>query len=333
MIARRGFCVTGIALVATARQPWAATPTVSAFKAAPGPWAVTSAPALSLRVADQNKDLQLRVTSPDAPGPFPVIVFSHGALSSKDLYNRVADHWATHGYATILPTHLDSESLGYSFKNPLPRDAVFFGRIGDMTFILDNLDTIAAKAGLAGRFDTTRMAVAGHSFGGWIALILAGLPVRMPDGTSKSFRDPRIKAMVAYNGIGPMDQIAAEAWADVKVPVFAASGTNDPGATGDGILRPWRWRIGAYDLAGAAEKYAVSITLGDHYYGGLICREGAGGRPDPEGLSYVNGASTAFLDAYLKDDGAARTFLRTADLRPLTADRAFLERTLQGSPP
>ncbi|MDX2144167.1 MAG: dienelactone hydrolase family protein [Rhodospirillaceae bacterium] len=327
MIDRRTLCITAGAVLTCGTTTRAAMTLHPSFKTGLGPFGAKSAAALSFRVDAQDKDLNVRVTYPDAPGPHPVIVFSHGALSSKDLYNRVADHWASHGYATILPTHLDSESLGYSFKNPLPRDKVFFGRIGDMAFILDNLEAIAARAGIAGKLDAQRIAAAGHSFGGWMALIMAGLPVKMPDGSSKSFRDKRVKAMMAYNGIGPMDQIDNDRWGDVKIPVLAASGTNDPGATGDGMLRPWRWRMGAYDLAGSKEKYAVSITMGDHYYGGLICREGAGGQPDAEGLSFVNGASSAFLDAYLKADNDAKKFLRTVDLRPLTNDRAFLERS------
>ncbi len=75
-----------------------------------------------------------------------------------------------------------------------------------------------------------------------------------------------------------------------------------------------------------------SIAMGDHYFGGLICREGAGGKPDPEGLSYVNGASTAFLDAYLNGNAAAKNFLHTADLPAFTNNRAFLERNLGAKP-
>jgi dienelactone hydrolase len=298
----------------------------TAFKPKPGPFGVKTANPVAFRMDAQNKDLQLRVTWPDGPGPFPVVVFSHGALSSKDLYFRVVDHWASHGFATIQPTHVDSESLGYKFGSVNPGDILFL-RIADMQFVFDNIDAIAEKAGIGGKLDKDKIAVSGHSFGCWIALCMAGLPVIMPDKSVKSFGDARVKALVSYNGTGQMDRIPADRWGDVKVPIFAASGTNDPGATGDGILRPWRWRIGAYDLAGSKEKYAVSITMGDHYYGGLICRDGAGGKPDPEGLAYVNGASTAFLDAYLKGDTVARKFLRTADLRPLTNDRAFLERS------
>ena len=74
------------------------------------------------------------------------------------------------------------------------------------------------------------------------------------------------------------------------------------------------------------EKYGLVLDEGDHYYGGLICRETEGGPPDYEGLSIVRGTSTAFLDAYLKNDVAARTFLDTADVGTLTNHRASLER-------
>jgi len=321
---RRAFLTTGLSAAVLA-PPTTAQSRIAAFKTAPGSFPVQVANTIVFRVEEQGKDLPLRVTTPVGAGPFPVVVFSHGAASSKDLYTRVIDHWASHGYAAIQPTHIDSESLGFRFGSATPAQ-VLSSRIGDMAFILDRLEAIAEKASVPGRLDATKIAAAGHSFGGWIALIMAGLPVIMPDGSSRTFGDTRIKALVSYNGVGPMDRVDNNGWKNVTVPVFASSGTNDPGATGDGILRPWRWRLGAYDFAGSQEKYAVSIALGDHYYGGLICREEAGGVPDPQGLAYTNGASTAFLDAYLKGDAAARRFLRTADLPSLTDNRAFLER-------
>lgn len=327
-INRRSMIVSAATVVAThtfITQSARAAVKPAAFKTEPGPFGVKTADTLVFRVEDQAKDLQLRVTWPDGKGPFPVIVFSHGAASSKDLYTRVINHWASHGYAAIQPTHVDSESLGFKMGDITPTQ-LLMGRIGDMQFILNNMNAIADKAGIAGKLNQDKIAVSGHSFGGQIALIMAGLPLATPEGP-KSYGDKRVKALVSYNGTGPMDRIANDKWSEVTVPVFAASGTNDPGATGDGLLRAWRWRIGAYDLAGSKEKYAVSIAMGDHYYGGLICREGAGGKPDPDGLSYVNGASTAFLDATLNGNKAAKKFLRTADLPAYTNNRAFLERT------
>jgi hypothetical protein len=83
--------------------------------------------------------------------------------------------------------------------------------------------------------------------------------------------------------------------------------------------------MGAYDLTSGKDRYAVSIASGDHYFGGLICRPGAGGQPDPDGLAIVNALSTAFLAAEFEGDKAARALLRAADLAALTNQRGFLE--------
>ena len=74
-------------------------------------------------------------------------------------------------------------------------------------------------------------------------------------------------------------------------------------------------------------RYGVSIAGADHYYGGLICREGTG-KPDPDGLAVTNAMSTAFLSGYLNNDGAARTLLQHADLPKLSNERGFLESTV-----
>jgi dienelactone hydrolase len=325
IVRRRTFLSSSLAACVVSAR--AAQPAIAkAFNPNLGPYGVKIANHLVFRTGTPAKDLQLRVTSPDAAGRYPVVIFSHGASSSKDLYFRIVDYWASHGYIIIQPTHIESESLGFKFGSMKPND-ILMSRVSDMQFVLNNLGLIAEHAGISDRIDADKIAVSGHSFGGWIALIMAGLPLKGPNGPER-FGDPRVKALISFNGVGQMDRIANDLWSEVTVPVFASTGTSDPGAVGDGVVRPWRFRIGAYDFAGSKEKYAVSILNGDHYYGGLICRDGAGGKPDPEGLSYVNAASVIFMDAYLKGDSAAKAFLKSADLRPLTNDRAFLERTL-----
>ena len=84
--------------------------------------------------------------------------------------------------------------------------------------------------------------------------------------------------------------------------------------------------MSGFTLAPAGDKYAVVLDNGDHYLGGLICREGQGGEPDPEGVEIDRALSTAFLDAYLKDDARAKSFLQTADITALTKGRATFER-------
>lgn len=297
----------------------------------PGPFPVKVANPLSFTMPDQKKDLLVRVTYPDPSAPsdgrhFPVILFSHGALSSKDLYTRVVDHWASHGFVIVQPTHLDSESLNYKMGS-LDSTALVFSRVGDLKFLLDHLDDIAAQSpALSGRLAKDQVATAGHSFGAEIALALAGLGLKQKNGAVVNVGDPRVKAVVTYNGIGPVPN-ASDDWTTVTLPVFASTGTNDPSNTGSGELRSWRWRMGGYDLTAGKERYGVSIAGGDHYYGGLICREGTG-KPDPDGLAVTNAMSTAFLSGYLNNDANARALLQKADLPKLSNERGFLESTI-----
>lgn len=107
-------------------------------------------------------------------------VFSHGSGSSLDAYGPLADFWAAHGFAVIQTTHLDSRTVGIPRDDPrTPR--IWRFRVEDMKRILGQLDLLeAAVPGLRGRLDRSRIAAAGHSFGGQTAGNLLGLRVLAP---------------------------------------------------------------------------------------------------------------------------------------------------------
>jgi len=96
---------------AAAEDPPRPAPGASLYKATGGPLAVKAVEMLKLRDAKRGKELQLRVTWPDGDGPFPVIVWSHGATGTKDMYRPLVTHWAGHGYVCIQPNHTDARSL------------------------------------------------------------------------------------------------------------------------------------------------------------------------------------------------------------------------------
>ena len=276
---------------------------------------------------DRLIPLPLRVTWPAGEGPYPLVVFSQGALCPKNMYAAVTDHWTSHGYVTISPLHIDSESNGFGFQDLEGVDLVA-ERLKDMRFILDSLGHIENEVqGLSGKIDHDRIAASGHSFGGQVALALTGL--EMLDAASNEpidVADERFKVAVVLSGVGQLPNIAAGAFSRYTGAVYSSGGTNDLGRTGRGPVHPWPWRMAAYFETPPGGKYGLVLNEGDHYYGGLICRETAGGAPDYEGLSIVRGTSTAFLDAYLKDDPSARAFLESADVGTLTNQRASFER-------
>jgi hypothetical protein len=167
--------------------------------------------------------------------------------------------------------------------------------------------------------------VGGHGFGSLAALVLAGLSYKAADGQLVNRRDNRVKALVSYNGIGPLPLLGDD-WNKINLPVFAAAGTNDPGAVNSRDVEPWRWRMSPYTLTSGHGRYGVSILSGDHTYGGLIFQPNPGDKPDATGLAIVNALSTAFLVANLTDDQDMAYFLHSANVIALTDGRAFMER-------
>ena len=306
-----------IAVAATA-PAWGSTDTL--YKAGPGPYAIGVVAVIELAVPERDRLMPVRISYPEGGGPFPLVVFSHGALCTGDGYVRLADHWASHGYVVFLPTHLGADGVGRPDADETSR--VFQSQIADMSSLLDSLPFFETEIeALHGAIDPTRVAAGGHSMGALVATIITGLPVLEPDGSQASYADDRFDVAILLSGPGPLPTIPAHAWDDIQLPTFVSTGTRDhanrggPGAT-------WEWRLGAYERTPGGNKHAVVIDEADHFIGGLICDERGEGPPDEEALTIVLSASTAFLDAYLKQDSAAMAYLNAAAVAELTNGRA-----------
>ncbi len=103
-------------------QPWD-TPSLLVYSGL-GPYQIEVEETLVLQHTVLNKPLNVRLSFPRAEGAYPVVVFSHGAYSSKDMYNPILDHWATHGFVVLAATHIDSTALGVERGDPGCRSQV-----------------------------------------------------------------------------------------------------------------------------------------------------------------------------------------------------------------
>jgi hypothetical protein len=303
----------------------APAPPETLYKVDPGALQVQIEESIVLTDPQQERDVVFRVIYPDGAGPFPLVVFSSGMFCFPQMYDRITAHWVSHGYIVVLPNHLDSPNLGKIKPEYLAK--LLSARVRDMSFALDSLDEIETRTGLAGKIDRERIGVAGHSFGGMISMVKFGLALK--DGEyiyAGSTADDRFQAAIVMSGVGPMKQMVDGAFGSLTGPLIATGGTLDVGNVGTGEIFPYEWRMSPYTLSPAGDKYSVVLENGDHYLGGLICREGKGGDPDPEGVAIDRAMSTAFLDAYLKDESTAKRFLQTADIQVLTGGRAEFQR-------
>ena len=145
-------------------------------------------------------------------GPFPVIIFSHGLGGSRDGYEYLGRHWASHGYVSVHLQHKGSDTAVWKDQaNPMEamRQAVkdlrnSINRPLDVRFAIDQMEKMNRDKGpLHGRLDLGRVGMAGHSFGAWTTLAVIGEVFVGLGGREISLADPRVKAAIAMSARPP----------------------------------------------------------------------------------------------------------------------------------
>jgi len=304
----------------------------SAYKPAPGPYAVGVEGSVPLPFPDLDKTLSLRISFPestDATDSYPVVIFSHGGRCYSDRYTDFAEHWASHGYIVIQPAHMDSSSIpppkirGMEMMNESVRT-----RRLDMRFILDEFDQIQKLVpAIDGRLDAENVAASGHSLGGGTAMAVTG--VVMEDrrgGAPFGMKDDRFDALLLITNPGNSPMMPDDPWRMASLPTFVATGTNDFSSLIKHIKKSesiFKFPDGA--VFAETPNHYLFINDMNHYLGGLICKELEDDEPDHEAAEVINGVSTAFLDAFLKDDDMALEFLNAVQIPSSASARAKLE--------
>jgi predicted dienelactone hydrolase len=303
----------------------------AAYKADAGPLEVLTINRAALAFSELDKELQMRLAFPASGGNYPVIVLSHGNGCSQDLYAGFADHWASWGYVVIQPVHMDSRDLGYSMKGKTLEQMNFVvsSRQADVSFVLDSLGRLERQIPqLQGKMDHERLVAAGHSMGAGTVMLLNGVEMISPrDQSRMASAEDRFDALIVISEPSNNRMMPEDPWRLARVPTFIATGSDDFSMVGarDGKKSSSAWQL-APDAARPDQPHWYLYMEGsDHYLGGVICKDNAPGPKDYDGLNIINGASTAFLEAYINADPAAQAFLASGAITELTDDRATLE--------
>ncbi|MEW5764043.1 MAG: alpha/beta hydrolase family protein [Acidobacteriota bacterium] len=270
---------------------------------------------VTIRDGSRNREIPLRIYLPETPSPAPVVLFSHGLGGSREGSAYLGRHWADRGYAAVFLQHPGSDEAVWKGQpralrmTRMKRAASaenFLLRVQDVTAVLDEMERWNRAEGhpLRGRFDLRRVGVAGHSFGAVTAQALGGQSHPGPRG---SYADPRIQAAVLMSPSAPRLGVAPEkAFGSVTIPWLLMTGTRDDSLIGGADAASRRKVFPALPPGG---KYELVLSGAEHSAFADRALPGDREKRNPNHHRVVLALTTAFWDAYLSEDPAARAWL------------------------
>ena len=323
-------------------KPPAPAPNSGSVQAPAGPYKLFDGPhnvsSTESNIHDQasNKELPLKLYFPEdqTEGPFPVVIFSHDWLASRENYELLGRYWASHGYVVIHPSHADSASSEAAAKellekhDPYADHAALAHRVSDIHSIIDKLDQLASKIPeLKNKIDSKHVAVAGHSLGAYTAMLSAGAEANLTSipGNRIAWTDVKTARIAALLLLSPQGRgeggLDDNSWKDLRKPMLSIAGTADIGLKKQSAAS----RRDPFQLSAPGDKYELVIDGAHHGLGGITGNGGNASKlmekilgPDvAEQRDWVKESSLAFFDCYLKADPQAKAWLNPDTLKNL----------------
>lgn len=230
-------------------------------------------------------------------GPHPLVVLSHGYGGSWRNLNWLAGELVAKGYVVAAPNH-----PGTTTMDRRPEEAArIWERPRDVSRVIDAL---SEDTSVAGDIDERRIAVVGHSLGGWTTMLLAGArfdPRRLRSvcainkelASCETFEELKVRddAFVSLD-LGLAPGLTPESLANITVPtLIMAAGSN-------GAKLPAKLESGyvAGFLPKQTSRY-VEIADAMHFSFMQLCKPGA--------RTFIEGVAPGV--SFVCDDGGKRS--------------------------
>jgi dienelactone hydrolase len=269
-----------------------------------------------LTVKDQkrSREIPIRIYLPKEKIPAAVVLFSHGLGGSREGSAYLGNHWAARGYVVVFLQHPGSDDSVWKDQPARERMAAmraaadlqnFVLRVDDVRALLDQLEQWNKSSGhpLSGRLDLNRLGMSGHSFGAVTTQAVSGQ--RFVRGAGLT--DTRIKAAVIMSPSGARrGGDPAQAFGGVKVPWMLLTGTRDTAPIGETDLAS---RLSVFPALPVGGKYEVVLNNAEHSAFTDRALPGDSQSRNPNHHRSILALTTAFWDAYLRDDPIARKWL------------------------
>ncbi len=272
------------------------------------PTEATEGPPAVYEIGEDAESLYFAAPAePVHDGGFPLHVFTHGHLGYAGSASFLPKRLASHGWVSVAPNHVGNTFVTNIDPRPM---STYFLRSMDVSQSIDAMENLPADQPLAGLVDTSRVFLSGHSFGTFTIFASSGGTFDMDriqercdagniectDGGIEVFRaglhDPRVVASYPMAGNPSSDWFGDRGHADVALPVFLITGTDDDvGAQG------------LFDRSEGMDLIWADVEGGCHQ---LFAAGSCSEVPADEGFDIVSTYATAFARTHLLGDTGAQ---------------------------
>ncbi len=271
--------------------------------------------ALTVKDTIRDREIPLRVYLPAIKTSVPVVLFSHGLGGSRDGNPYLGQHWSGRGYIAVFMQHVGSDEAVWKDVPLLQRMASMkkaanlqntVQRFKDVVAVIDQLEkwNQSDDSALKGRMDLTKLGMSGHSFG---AVTTQGVSGQRTVNGDATFTDKRIKASLILSPNSPKyGGDPKKLFGGVQVPWLLMTGTNDVAIVGDADVAS---RLAVFPALPPGGKYELVLEGGEHEAFSDRDLPGSQKKRNPNHHRVILALSTAFWDAYLRDEMQAKTWL------------------------
>ncbi len=266
-----------------------------------------------------------------APGRFPLVVFSHGSGGIRFQSWFLMEHLASHGFIVAAPDHTGNTAVDAIFGSSTPFAVTARNRPLDVSLVITRM--LERGQTEADAFDhhllRRKIAVMGHSFGGFTAVAAAVGWADIPP-------DTRVKAIIPI--AAATNSFTDTQLSSITVPSLWLHGTND-------ITVPIAQTARAWLLQTASPRYRVDIQKAGHSSFTNACdildvfrtvnaptgildflkqqaAEACGPDliPIADAQAITDGTTLAFLEVQLRHDDSFKRYLRPGYFKRFPVD-------------
>ncbi len=271
--------------------------------------------------SDRKREIPIRVFIPDGSTAAPIVMFSHGLGGARTNNAFLGNHWAARGYVAIFVQHPGSDesvwrNLALTERMSAMQQAAspiqLVARCLDVSRVIDELQRWNQMTDhpLHQKLDLEKIGMTGHSFGAHTTQALCGQNFPL---VRERYRDKRLKCAIAFSPSSPLRGSAKESFADVQVPWLLMTGTRDTVPIGGQTVES---RLAVYpNLPDSIAKFELVLYEAEHSAFSERSLPNERGRRNPNHHRAILAISSAFLDAFLKEDDAAKNWLVTDQVK------------------